>query len=243
MASETEIATIPQDSGGLMQIIDRVVGTGEMTPEKVSVLERLLAMQMTVREEERKAAFAQALCALQAECPQIEKNGKIMNKDKTTVRSRFSLIEDIDKIIRPLLEKHGFSVSFNEESVNADNYKISCKLLHREGCSDTKFITLPLDKNEFRTRMQDRKSTESFAHRTLLLMHLNIVSRGEDNDGAGSSLPITEEQARDLGSLIEEVGADRARFLKYFKIQRLEEMPEKELKGAIQSLEDKRRQK
>ncbi len=53
MKSETDLATIQpaNNSAGFLQIIDRVVGTGEMTPEKVSVLERLLAMQQTAMAE------------------------------------------------------------------------------------------------------------------------------------------------------------------------------------------------
>ncbi len=228
------------NSTGFLQIIDRVVGTGEMTPEKVSVLERLLTMQMTVREEERKAAFAGALADLQAECPQIEKNGVILDK-KGGIRSKYSLIEDIDMVIRPLLKQHGFSVSYNEESVTGDNYKISCKLLHRDGHFDIKSITLPLDKNEYRTRMQDRKSTETFAHRNLLLMHLNIVSRGNDNDGQGDGAIITEDQARDLQVLMDEVKQDIPRFLKYFGIEKVSDLPAKEFSGAIQDLERKRK--
>lgn len=233
--------TPANNSGGFLQIIDRVVGNGEMTTEKVAVLERLLAMQMTVREEERKAAFADALCVLQAECPQIEKNGIIYNKDKVTVRSRYSLIEDIDLEIRPLLQKHGFSVSYNEESATGDNYRISCKLLHRDGHSETKYITLPLDKNEYRTRMQDRKSTESFAHRNLLLMHLNIISKGEDNDGQGSGRKITDDQCKDLLVLMDEVKQDMPRFFKHFGIEKVSDLPEKELQGVIRDLERKRK--
>jgi len=236
------VAVIPENnSGGFLAIVDRIVGSGELTPEKVSMIERILAMQMTVREEERKAAFAGALADLQAECPQIERNGKILNKDKVTVRSRYSLLEDIDIVIRPLLQKHGFSVSYNEESATGDNYRISCKLLHRGGHFETKFITLPLDKNEFRTRMQDRKSTESFAHRTLLLMHLNIVSRGADNDGQGSDKKISDEQEKDLLVLIEEIKQDVPKLLKYFGIEKLADLPEKEFAGVIRDLERKRK--
>ena len=70
------MSTVPavkanREPASLLSIIDRVVGTGEMTADKVGVLERLLAMQMTVREEERKAAFANALVDLQAAIPQI----------------------------------------------------------------------------------------------------------------------------------------------------------------------------
>ncbi len=227
------------NSTGFLQIIDRVVGTGEMTPEKVSVLERLLTMQMTVREEERKAAFARDLNALQAELPQIQKDGRIMIGN--TERSRYALIEDIDTAIRPLLAKHGFSLSFDEDVSGDKDLTISCKLLHKEGHFETKKITVPFDSGAGRSAIQSRGSTQSYAQRYLIKMHLNMVERGKDDDGQGGSAKITDEQCKDLLVLMQEVKADTVRFLKHFDIEKLSDLPAKELKGAIGDLERKRR--
>ncbi len=240
MKEETALTTVEHGlpAGSMLSIIAQAATNPDVNIDK---MERLLAMAQTIRKEEREAAFARDLNALQAEIPQIEKAGIILAKDKVTVRSRYSLIEDVDIVIRPLLKKYGFSVSFNEEAVSGDNYTISCKLLHKEGHSDTKRITLPLDKNEFRTRIQDRGSTESFAHRKLLFMHLNIVQRGKDNDGQGGDEKISEEQERDLIAIMEEVNQDKAKFFKFFGIEKVSDLPAKEFAGAIRDLERKRR--
>ncbi len=238
MKNEEQIATVQQDiqPAKLMEAIITLATNPEV---RIDVIERLVALQERQVKQQAETAFARDLTALQSEIPQIERSGIIRDKQKN-IRSRYALIEDVDVIIRPLLHKHGFSVSFNEEAVNGLNYTISCKLLHRDGHSDTKRITLPLDKNEYRTSMQDRKSTESFAHRNLLFMHLNIVQRGQDNDGQDES-KITQEQEQDLIAIMEEVKQDKAKFFKFFGIEKVSDLPAKEFEGAIRDLERKRR--
>lgn len=242
---KTEEALTVQDnlpannSGGFLQIIDRVVGSGEMTPEKVAVLERLLAMQMTVREEERKAAFANDLASLQSELPQIQKDGRIMVKG--VLRSTYALTEDIDTAIRPLLSKYGFSFAFDSDSKDGKMFTLSSRLLHKMGHSETKSLLLPFDASEFRSQIQSVNSTITNGKRILRAMHLNLIERGRDDDGQGGDKKITEDQARDLQALMEEVKQDIPRFLKYFDIAKVSDLPAKELAGAIQDLERKRK--
>jgi hypothetical protein len=235
---EEALAVQEVHPANLLSIIDRVVGSGELTTEKVSVLERLLAMQMTVREEDRKAAFARDLNQLQAELPQIQKDGRIMVGN--TERSRYALIEDIDTAIRPLLARYGFSLSFDEDSSGEKELMVSCKLLHRDGHFEVKKITVPFDSGAGRSAIQSRGSTQSYAQRYLIKMHLNMVERGKDDDGQGGSAKITSDQANDLQTLMEEVGADRNRFLKHLGVASLADVLVKNLPTAIKDLERKR---
>lgn len=51
---------------------------------------------------------------------------------------------------------------------------------------------------------------------------------------------ITDEQAADLEALIEEVGADRTKFLRYFKVASPAEIPASRYAAAVKALESKR---
>lgn len=239
MKTESEALAVQHEPGNLLQIIDRVVGSGEMTTEKVAVLERLLAMQMTIREEDRKAAFANDLAALQAELPQIQKDGRIMVKG--VLRSTYALTEDIDTAIRPLLSKYGFSFAFDSESKDGKMFTLTCKLLHKLGHFEVKSLLLPFDASEFRSQIQSVNSTITNGKRILRAMHLNLIERGKDDDGQGGDKKITDDEAKDLQVLMEEVRQDIPRFLKYFEIEKISDLPAKELKGAIQDLERKRK--
>jgi hypothetical protein len=70
------------------------------------------------------------------------------------------------------------------------------------------------------------------------------VALGNDNDGNGPSLArITESQAADVESLIQEVGADKEKFLKFYRIKALGELPAKDLEGAVAELNRRRARK
>ena len=180
-----------------------------------------------------------AMSRLQAKLPQINKAGRIIVKG--TERSRYAKIEDIDIAIRPLLAEEGFAFSFDSDSSDAKIFKLSCKLSHREGYSETKYLTLPMDASEYRSNVQSIGSTVSYGKRQLIKMHLNLVEVNEDDDGQGGDKPITENQATDLQAFIEEVKADKARFLHFMGVEKLGAILARDYQKAINSLETKRR--
>lgn len=205
----------------------------------VNKMERLLAMHQTIMVEQREVAFKGALARLQAKLPQINKDGRIVVKG--VERSRYARIEDIDVAIRPLLAEEGFALSFDSESSDGKQFKLSAKLSHQAGHSETKWLILPLDVSDFRTNVQSIGSTLSYGKRYLIKMHLNIVEKEEDDDGMGGAKPITKEQALDLQALIDEVKADKVRFLRYMKVDALENILRRDHKAAITALESKRK--
>jgi hypothetical protein len=205
----------------------------------VGTVERLLAMQERVIADQRKQAFKAAMARLQAKLPQVQKDGRIVVKGQE--RSRFARIEDIDLAVKPLLAEEGFAFSFNTESKDPNNLLISAELSHRDGYSEMKSLLLPIDKSDFRSNVQSIGSTVSYGKRQLIKMHLNLVERGEDDDGQGGSQLITEDQAKDLEAMITEVSADKARFLAYMDAGSVEAILARDLPKAIAALEAKRR--
>lgn len=206
----------------------------------VDKMERLLAMHERIMAEQRHTAFAAALSRLQAKLPQINKAGRIIVKG--TERSRYARIEDIDLAIRPLLAEEGFAFAFDSEMLDG-KMRISAKLSHRDGHSETKFLILPIDTSDYRTNVQSVGSTVSYGRRYLIKMHLNLVEVAEDDDGRGGSKPISQDQARDLHALLTGVGADEARFLKFMGVDSIESILVRNHKQAIAALEAKRRSK
>lgn len=219
----------------LLSIIAQVAADPRADVEKI---ERLLAMQERVVADQRKIAFMDALAELQAECPQIEKDGRVVVKGET--RSRYAKYESMDEIIRPLLAKHGFSIAFDETNSQGDVRHFSATLSHRAGHSETKHKAMPFDGSQFRSAAQSEGSTISYARRALLKMHLNLVERDEDTDGRNLE-PISEDQTRDLEIMIENVKADKARFLSFMGVEKVSEILVRDLNKAVNALDSKRR--
>jgi hypothetical protein len=209
----------------------------------VAKLERLLAIQQTMLVDQRRTAFMDALARLQAVMPQIAKSGKITDRDGV-VRNKYAKIEDVDVAVRPLLAAEGFSFSFDSKQTG-NMIEFTGTLSHRDGHSETRTISLPIDTGAGRNAVQSVGSTTSYARRYLLMMHLNLVTRDEDDDGMGgaSKGPITEAQTAELRKLLEEVGGDPKRFFKWAGVERLEDLPLGKYGPALKFIEEKKRQK
>jgi hypothetical protein len=225
---------LPAES--LLDVIARAVSDPRVDVEK---MERILVMKERMDADQRKQAFKAAMARLQAKLPQVQKDGRIVVKGQE--RSRYARIEDIDLAVKPLLAEEGFAFSFNTESKDPNNLLISAELSHRDGYSEMKSLLLPIDKSDFRSNVQSIGSTVSYGKRQLIKMHLNLVERGEDDDGQGGSKLISEDQAKDLEAMITEVGADKARFLAYMDAGSVESILARDLPKAIAALEAKRR--
>ena len=247
-----EITVAP---GSLLEAIARVAADPRTN---IEAMERLFAMQMQLLELQRKQAFAEAMNRLQTVLPQITQAGVQYNKPKadgkTTVRNHYPLIEDIDLEIRPLYTAEGFSVSFTETESTGNSRKFAMTVEHVGGHSRTMTKTLSLDTSDFRTACQSENSTASIARKILLTMQFNLVKRGVDDDGQGGAQPITDDEAGDLHSLIDEVAsamrrADptvtpervRSGFLKMMGVARVEDILSSDHKKAVQALEERRR--
>lgn len=206
----------------LLGIIGAAVNSPEVDAEKV---ERLLKVYQTVTEDKRRTAFYEALARLQADLPQIRRSGKIVD-NKGGLR-KYAKLEDLHNAIQPLLQREGFAFSFNEKAVNPNGtlFEISGTLSHKDGHAETKVITVPFDKSPYRTDIQSRGSSQSYAHRYLIKMHLNIVEHNEDDDGSGISVtPITKAQIAELKSQLAEAKIRDQAFLKYMKVDGFEQI-------------------
>ena len=226
------------DAGSILAVIARAAADPTVNVEK---LERLLAIQQTIMTDQRRTAFMVAKARLQAILPQVTKHGTISDRDGNA-RNRFAKIEDIDTAIRPLYTREGFSFDVDSKATQG-GATYTCKMSHAEGHSETKELFLPLDSGAGRNNVQSAGSTLSYARRYLIMMHLNLVTRDEDNDGNGAPQPITAAQAAELRAALAAVGGSEARFLVWLGVPTLEEIPAVKFQPALKFIEEKRRQR
>lgn len=246
IAGETQ-----QDEGAsLAQIIMRAARDPQIDVEK---MERLLAMHERITEQQRRSAFASALSELQAELPQIRKDGRIVVGG--TERSRYARLEDIDRAIRPLLAKHGFAFSFDSKAIDAKTFLLSCKLSHSEGHFEVKDLPLPLDKGAtnregraIRSDVQDVGSTISYGRRQLIKMHLNLIERDEDTDGINPTKLSIEQAAQIYAAFAETITRDgkpfkinQAKFLQHMGVDKVENILSRDFGKAKNAIETWRR--
>lgn len=210
----------------------------------VAKLERLLDIQERLLADQRRTTFRAALARLQERLPQITKAGVILDRDGRA-RNKYAKLEDVDAVIRPLLAEEGFSFSFDSRSAPNGMIEFTGTLHHRDGHAETKTISLPVDAGAGRSAVQNVGSSTSYARRYLISMHLNLITRDEDDDGMGGSgkEPITPAQVVELTRMLAEAGGDPARFCKWLGVERVEDVRLAQYGRAIKFLEEKKRQR
>ncbi len=205
-------------------------------------LEKLVALQERIMDREAEMAYTAAMVAVQGKIPYIHNESK-----NSQTGSSYAKLDKINKIIIPIYTKHGFSLSFGTGVSQLEGWtRITCDVLHERGHSKNYYIDLPLDDvglkgNANKTKMHASGSTRSYGSRYLTNMIFNLTT-GDDDDGNGAVEYITEQQVADLDCKISELGRDKDGFLKFLKVDSLEELPANKYVGAIKALEAKAKQ-
>lgn len=175
-----DMALVPAGEANIVLVFERLAKDPNVDPEK---LERLIGLQERIMRHNAKAAFDAAFSRMQPQIPEIDEKGQIKVKD--TVRSTYARLEDIHKVIKPILATHGFAIRHRTEwpQDKPGIIRIVGILSHQEGHSEESAFEAPKDASDYRTDIQSQGSTVSYGRRYTTLDLLNIATRGADTDG------------------------------------------------------------
>lgn len=237
-------APVMSETTALISMIERAASNPAVDIDK---MERLLEMQERVIARRSKAEFDAALAILQPTLPQVDRKGNIVIREKGSEKviqsTPYALWEDINTAIGPKLAEHGFALSFRTGTTTEGKITVTAVLSHTGGHREETTITLMHDSSGSKNSVQAVGSSISYGKRYTAGLLLNITSRAPgdaDDDGtkAGASA-VSDEQVASLQSLIVEVGADIPRFLKFFNIARLDDLPADKFEVAVRKLKAK----
>ncbi len=135
-----------------------------------------------------------------------------------------------------MLAKHGFAISFRTGQ-SEGKISVTGVLSHRDGHSEETTMFLPIDTSGSKNAVQAVGSSTSYGKRYTASALLNLTSRGEDDDAktaAGGF--VTEKQATDIIDLLEATGADRAKFLRWAKVDKVEDIPAAHFQSCMDAI-------
>lgn len=207
-------------------------------------LEIILKARKDMLTDEAKEAYQAAYAAFHAECPQVDRDGTVdLIKDgKTLGRYAFTTYEQMDKILRPLLAKHGLAPQFASSDADKDAVKVTGWLLGHGWRSEPSSYTLPPDAGPGRNALQARGSSRRYAKRYILDDLCNIVRKGKDNDGRGAiDNWIDAVQERELVDLLKATGTEEGNFLKVMVTgaERLGDIKQRDFPRLVLALKDR----
>jgi hypothetical protein len=193
-------------------VLMQMLANPDIPADKMEVVMR---MRREVLGDQAREAFMEHFAALSAELPQVERDGtvELVKDGRVMGRYSFTTIENMDVILRPLLAKHGFAISFasvdNKESITITG------TLSGWGWERTSTYTLPPDAGPGRNQLQARGSSRRYAKRYIVDDLCNVVRKGKDDDARGAMEALIDAtQIKELVGLLKATASDEANFLK-----------------------------
>ena len=188
------------ESTAIIQVIERAALNPDVDIDK---MERLLQMQERVMDRQAMMAYSAAMAAMQTELPSIEERGQTNN-------GFYATLEDIVDTVRPIMQKHGFAVSFRIQTQER-GIQVTGVLMHKDGHREETSMLLPADMSGNKNAVQAFGSSTSYGKRYVLSALLNITTRGQDDNGNASTKKgiktVTPFQAGQIQRLISQCPA------------------------------------
>lgn len=168
------------DTANLVKVIERMAKNKDVDIDK---FERFMAMHERMLAAQARAAFFAAFADLQGDIPQITVlTGKVLSGP--LAGGTYATNEDIQRVVRPVLQRHGFGLTFRTEFPTPTSVKIIGILGHKDGHAEqTEFISAA-DTTGSKNAIQALGSTIAYGIRYTTRALLNITSGEVDDDGA-----------------------------------------------------------
>jgi hypothetical protein len=196
-----------------MDMLARAVQSGA----DLDMIEKLMNLQERWEAGNARKAFDEAVASAKAEIPPIERNATGHNSKK------YADFAAIARVVDPILGRHGLSYRFR--TTQADKISVTCVLSHKAGHNEETTLSAPPDPSGNKSAIHAIGSTLTYLQRYSLVQMLGLASAADDDGKASAGVEIiTQDQADELRELIEAHGKNRAVFLKWAKVERIEDI-------------------
>ena len=239
-----EVAKYEQKEVTPIPTYDRILEMAINQGAPLEQLEKFLQIKREYESQEAKKLYSAAMARVHEKMPSALKTA-----DNPHTRSKYAELGDIINIAKPIYAKEGFFVTFYEEdSPKEDHVRIMMDMSHSDGHTQTYHYDAPMEGrgikgNSNMTPTHAKAASVTYGRRYLLCMVLNIPTVDDDGNSANPPSTISEEQAATINLLLEETGANKDIFLKYYKVDRVEDLPVSKYAAAAKALEGKKNPK
>ena len=203
--------------------------------ESLEKIEKMLELQIKYEANEAKKAYFDAVA-------QFNENPPAILKDKSNTQfkgSRYTSLGNLLQTVNPALGKYGLSASFIPSQAE-NEVKLTCKLSHRLGHSESVTMSAPPDTSGGASKnpIQQIKSTFTYLRAMTFeavtgLSAVDEANLDDDGNTAYSDEFISPEQLATLVKEKEAVGMTDKLFLRSLKIEVLSELPANKFNFAM----------
>jgi hypothetical protein len=250
LAKQEEHNLIPAADAPMVAMIERIA----MDPNiPIDRLEKMLAMKERMEDRSREMAredrieaarreWLSAFSAVQAEIGPI-----FRTNDNKHTKSKYADLADIERVVTPILTKHGFSTTSAPIHCElAGHIRMQLTIGHSGGHEKVYEDDFPLDNTGSggtvnKTAIQAKGSTQTYARRYLKASALDLAFF-DDKDGNAPPPPkedakrITEAQAAVIRDLIENAELEIDRFCEHWKVEAIPDIQASTFPEVVGSL-------
>lgn len=231
---------------GAREVMD-LIQTALADDVSVEKLERLMALKERYDAKAAKAAYLDALAEFQTACPVIPKKKGVSfdSGPGANVAYHYAPLEDITRIIDPILREHGLSYSWTTEGTEGGALNVVCIIRHAAGHEERIPFPVPTQTKAKMSAAQANGAALTYGRRQSLIAGLALTTADEDVDGIdvdGEIETITEQQAADIEALIDEIGTPgtKGKLLRWVGVNAVGEIPVPFHEDVVKMLEEKR---
>ncbi len=214
----------PMNVGAMMQSFLK----SGITQENVQAFSELVKLKREEDALQAEREFARAFVGLQGDMPSVRAR-KCVKNNSGVVMYKYAPFEEIMEQVSPLLQKHGFTVTFSTDYPPEPPQRIAktCTLQHIGGHKRTNTFAARLGKGPPNSsEAQGDGAASTYAKRFALCDALCIaIEKDDDARAEGSLEPITAQQATDLKTRVKATGSDEKKFLAFARSQTFEVIP------------------
>ncbi len=201
-------------------------------------LKGLLDLQKEFEANEARKAYHKDMAAFKANPPKIDKDKQVAYGN--TKYSHASLANVTEKISAEL-SKYGLSAFWTTKQNG--QICVTCRITHELGHSEETTLCAPSDTSGSKNVIQAIGSTITYLERYTLLALTGLATYEQDDDGMAVGKPldvekITDDQINQILDFINEIDAKKLpNFLKFMKIDKLEDMLKSDFQKAMNTLQ------
>ncbi|WP_017993896.1 ERF family protein [Rhizobium leguminosarum] len=239
---------VPANDAPMVAMIERIA----MDPNiPIDRLEKMLAMKERMEDRSREMAredrieaarreWLSAFSAVQAEIGPI-----FRTNDNKHTKSKYADLADIERVVTPILTKHGFSTT--SAPIHCDltgHIRMQLTIGHSGGHEKVYEDDFPLDNTGSggtvnKTAIQAKGSTQTYARRYLKASALDLAFF-DDKDGnappAKADDPITEAQVSVIRDLVAKAELEIDQFCNHWKVEAIPDIPSSKFTEVVGSL-------
>lgn len=224
--AKQEIQTIEPQALAItpMDMLNQAVERGAT----IETLDRLMSLQERWEKNQARKEFDAAIA-------EAKKKIKPVLKNRAGHNTRYADFAAVAAAVDPALSEVGLSYRFRTSQ--DERIHVTCILSHRAGHSEENTIAGPADTSGSKNAIQAIGSTLTYLQRYSLMQAVGLAATIDDDARtADTGELLSADQVEEMRAEIIERGVDLAKFLKWAKVEKIDDIRAANFDGCMNAI-------